>query len=126
MSGNATNDAIADATIAATIATADVTTGHAEHPRAQHGSAAGNNPRVAGGRARSHDPGALRRARSLTPRDRSGSRSPRGADIPVSPESPPAEAWHDDKPGPSSSLEDVRFWTVREVSKIQETARFVG
>ena len=64
-------------------------------------------------------------------RKHSGSRSPRGAEIPVSPEpgspeSPTDSAWHDSKPGPGSSLDEVRFWSIREVGKLQETARFTG
>ena len=35
-------------------------------------------------------------------------------------------AWHDAKPGPTSSLDEVRFWVIREIGKIQETSRYAG
>ena len=42
--------------------------------------------------------------------------------MPVSPVSSD-RAWHDAKPGPMSSLDEVRFWAIREIGKVQETSR---
>ena len=107
----------------------------------QHGSAAGQDPSAApsglasdGGPAQSppglgtpRAPERRRRARSAsTARDRGGtSRSPRGSAaaetrVPDSPD------WHDAKPGPTCSVEELRFWTIREVGRLQETARLTG
>ena len=35
-------------------------------------------------------------------------------------------AWHEAKPGPASELDEVRFWSIREIGKIQETNKFTG
>ena len=87
---------------------------------------------VAPGRA--HDPAAGRRARTVSPsRARQVSRSPRpsvgagptGADRPV-PDSAGTADWHEGKPGPSCSVEDLRWFTIREIGKSKETARFAG
>ena len=111
---------------------------HAEsHTRPQHGSAAGFDPPAAappgldagmGAPPRAHDPGPRRRARTVSPR-RDTSRSPRssaatpgGTGVPV-PDSP---SWHDAKPGPNCSAEELRFWSIREIGTLHETARLSG
>ena len=64
---------------------------------------------------RAHDPTQRRRPRTVPPtKKRAGSRSPRpttqaldGADVPLPPSSPERD-WHEGKPGPGCSLEDLR------------------
>ena len=134
------------ATTTAVDAIAMEVAGHAGgDTRPQHGSAApGLDPVAAaplgmppgidasmGAQPRAHDSGQhRRRARSSSPTRQHGdfSRSPRGAgatpgrNVPV-PDSP---SWHDAKPGPSATFEDLRFWAIHQVGSIQETARLAG
>ena len=39
---------------------------------------------------------------------------------------PDSPEWHDAKPGPGCTQEQLRFWTIREIGKLQETARMAG
>ena len=133
--------ASADVTVAAAAAAGHTVDAHdAAMPagvQLQHGSAAGYDPSAAPaghdpvGRPQAPAPGAKRRSRSASPAaaPRGNSRSPRGRStgvaVPVSPESADA-AWHEAKPGPASSLDEVRFWSIREIGKIQETNKFTG
>ena len=122
---------------------------HAEsHTSPQHGSAAGQGPpaapseHVSDGRPARAPPGLLaqattpprasaperrRRARSSSPARAHGdfSRSPRGSAAAATrvPDSPD---WHEAKPGPTCSIEELRFWTIREVGQLQESARATG
>ena len=46
--------------------------------------------------------------------------------MPVPPDSPGSTDWHEGKPGLGCSLEDIRWFAIREIGKLQETTRFNG
>ena len=39
---------------------------------------------------------------------------------------PDSPSWHDAKPGPNCSAEELRFWSIREIGKLHETSRLAG
>ena len=39
---------------------------------------------------------------------------------------PDSPDWHEAKPGPGCTQEQLRFWTIREIGKLQETSRLAG
>ena len=39
---------------------------------------------------------------------------------------PDSPSWHDAKPGPNCSIEDLRFWSIREIGKLHDTSRMAG
>ena len=46
--------------------------------------------------------------------------------MPVPPDSPGTANWHEGKPGPSCSMEDLCWYCIREIGKLQGTARANG
>ena len=84
-----------------------------------------------GASRRAHDPARPRRSQSVSTK-RKSSRSPRRLGTPEAEAdqdkavSESSAGWHEGKPGPGCSMEELRWYCIREIGQLQSNARAAG